>query len=177
MHAWFPEVRMYMTFYLHSDLEATRYLLGWNFLGSTRAVILTFFGPRGELGWSENVAKYTGRGLNTTLAIRSPLFIHFNIPSGMYLSSETFPTPIQYYVRGERRWVMFYPIFPNDDLAQTIACYFIDPTKQQWKPIMIFLAGMAVGIGGSFIATWGEEKIKERKMKSKQKMCVRLLYE
>lgn len=163
---WLPEVRMYMTFHLYSDLEATRYPLGWNFLGSTRAVIITFFGPRGALGWPENLRAYTGRGLNTTLAIRSPLRVHFNIPSGTYLSSESFPTPIQYYIREKQTWIMFSPIFPDNNYAQTIACFFVDPVKQQLKQIIVFLAGIAIGIGGSFIV----ELVKKKELRESKSL-------
>lgn len=164
---WFPEVRMYMTFHLCSDLEATTYPLGWNFLGSTRAVIITFFGPRGALGWPESLRAYTGRGLNTTLAIRSPLRAHFNIPSGTYLSSESFPTPIQYYMREKQTWIMFSPIFPDNNYAQTIACFFVDPLKQQLKQISLFLAGIVIGVGGgSFIA----ELVKKKELRESKSL-------
>lgn len=165
----FPELRMHITFFLHSNLEATNYWLGWNFLGPTRAAIMTFFGPRGKLGWPENVAAYEGRGLNTTLAIQTPLRVHINIPSGMYLSSETFPTPTQYYIRDKHTWMMFSLVFPDNNLAQTIACYFVSPIVQQWKNVLIFIGGASVGVGGSFIANLGEQKINEGKSESKRK--------
>jgi len=108
------------------------------------------------------LSAYEGIGKNTTRLIRTPLYIHYNIPSGMYLSPETFPEPIQYYIQGGEVWVMFHPIFPMDNYAQTIACYFIDPTKQQWKQIIIFIAGGFVGLGVSFIVNIIEEKTKKK---------------
>jgi len=163
------EIRMYITFHRCSDLEATRYPLGWNFLGSTRAVILTFFGPRGKLGWPENVSKFTGRGLNTILAIGSPLFVHFKLPSGMrFSSSESFPTTMQNYEREEQKWVMFSPVFPQDNLAQTIGCYFDDPTAIQSRSILVFGSGLVFGVGVSLIVNWIEEKIRKEKKRTKR---------
>jgi hypothetical protein len=174
---WLPEVRMYLTFDLDSNLEATRYWPEWNPLASTRAVILTFFGPRGAIGYTEKLSAYEGEGLNTTLLIGTPLYVHFNIPSGMYLSPETCPEPIEYYIRAEQAWVMFHPIFPMDNYAQTVACYFIDPTRQQLKQISIFVAGAVIGIGGSFIANWIEEEIKKRRSRPKKQIWVATIYE
>lgn len=161
-HERFSEVRLYLTFDLESNLEATRYLPEWNPLASTRAVILTFFGPRGTIGYTKKLQAYEGVGLNTTLLITTPLYVHFNIPSEMHLSPETFPQPVQYYIRDEDVWVMFHPIFPMDNYAQTIACYFIDPTRQQWKQISIFIAGAFIGLCMSFMANIIEEKTKKK---------------
>ena len=57
-HERFSEVRLYLTFDLESNLEATRYLPEWNPLASTRAVILTFFVQEALLG-TQKSCRYT----------------------------------------------------------------------------------------------------------------------
>jgi hypothetical protein len=157
----FSDARISMLFDLSSNLIQS------DVLGATQATIVTFFGPRGAWSWTSEVLSYEGP--NCTLGISRPLFVHANLPPNTYLSTETLPTPIQYYTREDQVWVMFNPVFRDNNYAQTVLCYFVDQTKQQTRQFLIFVAGTLVGIGGSLIANWAEEKMKSRRQRSKKK--------
>lgn len=157
----FSEVHISLSFQLLSDIEAVHWPW-WNYLPSPRGVILTFFGPRGALGYPEKLLEYQGCGLNISRLDTAPIYVHVNLPKGTYLSTQTYPEPIQYYIQGENTCAMFQLTFPLGKYAQTISCYFIDMTIEQMKQINIFIAGTSIGIGGSIIANYIEEKIKDK---------------
>jgi hypothetical protein len=155
----FSDPQISLVFSLSSSLIQS------DFLGATHATIVTFFGPRGAMGWPSEVFNYEGQ--NLTWGISRPIFVHANLPRNTYLSTETFPTPIQYYTREDQTWIMFNPIFRDNNYAQTVLCYFTEPSREQMRQFLIFAAGAFVAISGSLIANWAEEKMKSGRTKSK----------
>jgi hypothetical protein len=117
-------------------------------LGSSKAVAVTFFGPQSDLLYNET---YKYHGTCNTVTISSPLFVHFNLPPDTRFSRESFPEPIQYYMRNDQIWVMFNPIFPNNNYAQTIACHFVNPIVQGIKQLMFLAGGIFIGLATSLV--------------------------
>ena len=117
-------------------------------LGSSKAVAVTFFGPQSDLVYNET---YKYHGTRSTVTISSPLFVHFNLPSDARFSHESFPVPIQYYMRNDQMWVMFNPTFPNNNYAQTIACHFVNPLVQGIKQLVFLAGGIFIGLATSLV--------------------------
>jgi len=146
-----------MSFNLSSSLIAID-IPPW---GAIQTVILTFFG---HTSVDKNMEDYRE---GTTLTIQHPFVVNIELPSDTYVSSDTYPSPIEYYVRGNVRWVMFLPNFLEGRFAQTVSCSFKNPTSEKWKDVLIFFGGVFVAIGGSFLAEPMKNRI-ERKEEKKE---------
>jgi hypothetical protein len=136
------DLKVDFLFTLSSDLVQS------DLLGSSKAVTVTFFGPQSDLVYNET---YKYHGTRSTVTISSPLFVHFNLPSDTRFSHESFPVPIQYYMRNDQMWVMFNPIFPNNNYAQTVACHFVNPLVQGIKQLMFLAGGIFIGLATSLV--------------------------
>lgn len=149
------------------SLDSSPIAIGIPPSGATQTVILTFFGHTAETV-DKTMREYR---TDSTLTLDYPFVVLIEIPPNTYVASDTYPSPVEYYVRGNVRWVMFLPDFLEGRYAQTIFCSFNNPNSQKLKDILIFLGGVFIAIGGSFFAEPIKKRIerKEEKKEAKNK--------
>lgn len=136
------EVTLAIALRLDADILAVSYPLG-----TSQTLILTFFGDLTGV-WTNEMSAFVGPGSRQT--VDWPFIVYIQLPVGAFLS-ETYPPPIEYYIKEERRWVMYSLDFLGGRYAQTVSCSFMNPTMQAVKEIMVFGGGVAVGICGAFV--------------------------
>jgi hypothetical protein len=152
VNATFSSEEIYPNLKAEFHFRSLSNLIQSSFLGSSKAAVLTFFGPQSDLLYNET---YKYQGNNSLLAISSPLFVHFNLPADTRFSYESFPQPIQYYMRNDQIWVMFNPTFPSNRYAQTISCQFVSPSMQGLGQFMFLVGGILIGFATSLIVESG----------------------
>jgi hypothetical protein len=141
-----PELKVEFLFTLFSDLVQN------DLFGSLKAVAMTFFGPQSDLLYNKT---YQYHGKSGNLAISSPFIVHLNLPPGTTFSSESFPVPIQQYMRNDQTWIMFDLVFPNNNYAQTITCYFVNTIAQGIKQVTFLFGSFFLGIATTLIVEFG----------------------
>jgi len=127
--------------------------------GASQTIILTFFGDVMGIFESEMNSYMTP---NSRQTLDWPFIVFMRIPIDAYLSA-SYPPPIEYYVKEERRWVMFSLDFLDGPYAQTISCSFINPIGETAKEIMVFAGGISTGIGASLIGDLLRQFIERKK--------------
>lgn len=140
-----PDLQAEITLGVSIELNASLIAI-YHPLGAKQTVILTFFGDYSTVITDE---MYVFMNPNHTITIQYPFIVHLRIPSKTYFHQSQ-PSPIEYYVRGERRWIMFSMDFLDGRYAQTLFCSFTNPTVQAWKEIFVFIGGVLVAVSGSF---------------------------
>lgn len=134
-------------------------------LGAKRSVIITFFGDASSIITDE---MYAFKKPDGQITIQKPFIVFLRIPPRMYFS-ESQPSPIEYYIKADSRWIMFSMDFIEGRYAQTLFCSLVNPNVQQWKEIFVFLGGVFVAISGSFLVEIVKNHIERDKVKSSQK--------
>jgi len=114
-------------------------------LEASRTLVLTFFGDVGGMGSSQ---MYAFKEPLSQITIMQPFIVFIRLPPATYLS-ESQPSPIEYYVKGEKRWLMFSLNFLEGRYAQTLFCTFVNHTIQALKQIFVFLGGVFIAISSS----------------------------
>jgi hypothetical protein len=105
---------------------------------ASQSAIFTFFGNVNGI-WSEDMSAF--KYPNSQMTLNEPFIVSLRLPpSGYYSDSQ--PGPIEYYVRQDQRWIMFSLDFLGGRYAQTLVCNFVNPTRQAYREIAIFVAGV-----------------------------------
>jgi hypothetical protein len=115
-------------------------------LGASQSVILTFFGDYSGTMSNEMYAFMQPRSQPT---LGQPFTVHMRLPPSTYFSDSQ-PSPIEYYIKQDSRWLMFSLDFIEGRYAQTLYCTFTYPTGQSLKEIMVFVGGGFVALATSF---------------------------
>jgi hypothetical protein len=115
-------------------------------LGASQSVVLTFFGDYSGIMSGEMYAFMEPLSQPT---LGQPFIVHIRLPPSTYFSDSQ-PSPIQYYVKEDNRWLMFSLDFIEGRYAQTLYCTFTYPTGQSLKEIMVFVGGGFVALSTSF---------------------------
>ena len=145
LFGYYPDMKDELTLGVTIKTENELVAITYPF-GASRSVVLTFFGD------------YTGTMSEEMYAFKQPLSqptlgqpftVHVRLPASTYFSNSQ-PSPIQYYIKQDYRWLMFSLDFIEGRYAQTLYCTFTDPTGQSLKEIMVFLGGGFVALSTSF---------------------------
>jgi len=115
-------------------------------LGASQSVILTFFGDYSGTMSNEMYAFMQPRSQPT---LGQPFTVHMRLSPSTYFSDSQ-PSPIEYYIKQDSRWLMFSLDFIEGRYAQTLYCTFTYPTGQSLKEIMVFVGGGFVALATSF---------------------------
>jgi hypothetical protein len=117
---------------------------------STATVILTFFGDIMQIRDPEMDKWFRPPSL---IPMHTPFSVIVEFPSEAFLSSETYPSPIQYYVTNRSRVATFTLNFtcPRFECAQTVSCSFVYPSRAGDVQTMIFWSGIMVGLGAPLV--------------------------
>lgn len=114
-------------------------------LGSKQTVILTFFGDQYGV-WDDAMVPYLGaknRGM-----LNYPFRVIVQFPRENYLSSDTFPSPVELFVTERFRSTMFDLNFSYPEgYAQSISCSYINPQNESNRGFFTFLSGVAITTG------------------------------
>jgi hypothetical protein len=141
-------------------------------LGSKQTIILTCFGDVSEV-WNDEMAEYLGP--NTTSMYYYPFRVIVQFPKENYLSSDTFPTPIELFVTERYRSTMFDLNFSYPErYAQSISCSYINPRAESDRQLLTFVSGVLLTTGISLCLESARERRKEeeRKMSQEKKLGV-----
>ena len=113
---------------------------------TTATVILTFFGDMMQIRDPE-MDKWYRPDLDQTT--HGPFSVIVEFPPEAFLSSETYPSPMEYFVTSRFRVATFTLNFtcPMGGCAQTVSCSFVYPSRAGNLQTMIFWSGIMVGIG------------------------------
>ena len=112
---------------------------------SKQTVILTFFGDQYGV-WDDAMAPYIGG--NSRGMLDYPFRVIVQFPRENYLSSDTFPSPIELFVTERFRSTMFDLDFSYPEgYAQSISCSYINPQNESNRGFLTFLSGVAITTG------------------------------
>ncbi len=117
---------------------------------STATVILTFFGDIMPIYDNEMDKWMRPDSFGPT---HSPFSVIVEFPTGAFLSSETYPSPMEYFVTSRFRVALFALNFtcPRYECAQTVSCSFVYPSRAGDVQTMVFWSGIMVGLGAPLI--------------------------
>jgi hypothetical protein len=115
--------------------------------GASQTSIFTFFGDVSGI-WSDKMLAYMLPSSQPTLT--EPFIVQLRLPPSSYFQTSQ-PTPIEYYVKQDQRWLMFSMDFLNGQYAQTLVCNYVDPAGQYHAEIAIFLIGVFSALTISFL--------------------------
>jgi hypothetical protein len=110
------------------------------------SVIYTFFG--GNINWTDEMGAFRTPMSQQTLW--RPFVVQIALPFSYYFSSSQ-PSPIEYFVRNESRWIMFSLDFLDGQYAQTLVCNFENPSGQSHRELNIFLVGVFATLSITFL--------------------------
>jgi hypothetical protein len=110
------------------------------------SVVYTFFG--GNINWTEEMGAF--RTPMTQMTIWRPFVVQIGFQYSHYFSSSQ-PTPIEYFVKNDSRWIMFSLDFLNGQYAQTLVCNLENPSGQSHRDLNIFLVGVFVTLFITFL--------------------------
>jgi len=124
---------------------------------SCDTVILNFFGSTEKVLDEEMEYKSP----NSDYADNHPFLVRVSFPLEAFLSTDTYPYPIQYFAMKEYRSAWFSLKFAG--YAQTVSCSFMYPWKQQVKETITLSFGILIGVALSVIIH-KYDKIKIRRL-------------
>lgn len=132
-------------------------------LGSKQTVILTFFGD--ETGvWDDAMVPYIG--IHTRPMVDYPFQVIVQFPKENYLSSDTFPSPIELFVTERFRSTIFDLDFSYPEgHAQSISCSYNNPANEGKRNLYTFISGILLTLG---ITLCFESLREARKLRGKQ---------
>ena len=127
-----------------------------------KTAIYTFYGDNSGV-WTDNMSSYMG--INTFPTFNEPFTVQIALPYSYYYSSGQ-PPPIEDYIRGDYRWMMFSMDFLNGHYAQTLVCNFGNPSALAQRELYIFLIGVFSTISITFALEAFTTYIKEKNEKN-----------
>ena len=145
---WFfayPDMKAELTLGVTITLENSLVAISYP-LGASQSVVMTFFGDYSGI-MSDEMYAFEQPLSQPTLG--QPFIVHVRLPSSTYFSYSQ-PSPIQYYIKQDYRWLMFSLDFIEGRYAQTLYCIITDPTRQSLKEIMVFVGTALVALASSF---------------------------
>lgn len=132
--------------------------------GATDTVVLTF---AGQSLIQDDMEPYMTH--DSQPVWNRPLLVTIQFPQDAFISSETFPSPVSYYVTSEYRSASFPVNFytlnflnPSTSLAETVSLSFTHSTAEHEIQQDLFLGGLLLGIGIPTALSGLYESIKER---------------
>ena len=113
---------------------------------TTGTVILTFYGDVTQIIDSD---MYKSMGPDSFRPTNRPFAVRVEFPTEAFLSSDTYPAPIEYFVTSISRAALFSLDFscPTYECAQTVSCSFVYPARTGDVQTEIFWSGVMVGVG------------------------------
>jgi hypothetical protein len=142
----YPDMKVELTLGVTIKTEDSLVAIAYP-LGASQSVALTFFGYTSGIMSSEMYAFEEPR---SQITIGYPFTVSVKVPASMYFSNSQ-PSPIQYYLEGDDRWLMFSLDFIEGRYFQTLFCTFTNPTGQSLKEISVFVGGGLVALSTSFM--------------------------
>jgi len=141
----YPDMKAELTLGVTITLENSLVAISYP-LGASESVVMTFFGSYSGI-MSDEMYAFEQPLSQPTLG--QPFIVHVRLPSSTYFSYSQ-PSPIQYYIKQDYRWLMFSLDFIEGRYAQTLYCTITDPTRQSLKEIMVFVGTALVALASSF---------------------------
>jgi len=131
---------------------------------STATVILTFFGDITPIYDSE-MDKWMRP--DSDMPTHSPFSVIVEFPSEAFLSSETYPSPMEYFVTSRFRVATFTLNFtcPGYECAQTVSCSFVYPSRAGDVQTMIFWSGIMVGLGAPLVFEGAKDALRSSRFR------------
>jgi len=131
---------------------------------STATVLLTFFGDMTPIYDSE-MDKWLRP--DSGMPTHSPFSVIVEFPSEAFLSSETYPSPMEYFVTSRFRVATFILNFacPMYDCAQTVSCSFVYPSRAGDVQRMIFWSGIMVGLGAPLVFEGAKDALRSSRFR------------
>lgn len=137
-------------------------------LGSKQTVILTFFGDQYGV-WDDAMVPYLG--VNSRGMLDYPFRVIVQFPRENYLSSDTFPSPIELFVTERFRSTMFDLNFSYPEgYAQSISCSYINPQNESNRGFFTFLSGVALTTGITICLEVYLQSLREKRRKGEKKI-------
>lgn len=138
-------------------------------LNSKQTIILTFWGDQTGV-WDDAMAPYIG--VDNYEMIDYPFQVIVQFPKENYLSSDTFPSPIELFVTERLRSVIFDLNFSQPKgYAQSISCSYINPINEFNQHFLTFISGILLTTGITFCHESWKEKRKTREKKTLLIFC------
>jgi FtsH-binding integral membrane protein len=141
----YPDMKAELTLGVTITLENSLVAISYP-LGASESVVMTFFGSYSGI-MSDEMYAFEQPLSQPTLG--QPFIVHVRLPSSTYFSYSQ-PSPIQYYIKQDYRWLMFSLDFIEGRYAQTLYCTITDPTRQSLKEIMVFVGTALLALASSF---------------------------
>lgn len=118
-------------------------------LNSKQTTILSFYGNYQKLR-AEGMTPYIG--VNYFFLNDYPFRVTIQFPKDTFLSSDTFPLPIEMFVTEDWKSVMFdldftYP----ENYAQSISCSYVNPEREASRNFLTFISGAFFALGITLI--------------------------
>lgn len=136
-------------------------------LGSRQTVIMTFFGDQTGV-WDDDMANYIGA--NSGAMIDFPFQIIVQFPKENYLSSDSYPNPIELFITERFRSAIFELDFSRPrGHAQTMLCSYSSPTNETYRQLVIFISGTLLTLGITLCLESYREKRREKEMSQDKK--------
>jgi len=108
-------------------------------------------------------------GINTLSMIDYPFQVIVQFPKENYLSSDTFPNPIELFVTERFRSTIFDLDFSYPEgHAQTISCSYSNPTNETYRQFLTFISGTLLTLGITLCLESYREKRIEMEKKTNQ---------
>lgn len=117
-------------------------------LSSKQTVIMTFFGS--TIGVRDDaMAPYIG--INNHAMNDYPFQVIVQFPKESYLSSDTYPSPIELFVTESYRSTLFNLDFSYPEgYAQSISCSYNNPQQETYRNFLTFFSGVMLTTGIAF---------------------------
>jgi len=117
-------------------------------LGSKQTVITTFFGSTAGV-YDAGMAPYIG--INNLALNDYPFQVIIQFPKESYLSSDTFPSPIELFVTESYRSTLFDLDFSYPEgYAQSISCSYNNAQQETYRSFLTFISGVLLTTGIAF---------------------------
>ena len=136
-------------------------------LWSKQTIIMTFFGD--ETGvWDDEMVHYIG--INTYPMIDYPFQAIVQFPKENYLSSDTFPNPIELFITERFRSAIFELDFSHPKgHAQTLSFSYVNPANENTRQFTTFISGTLLTLGITLCLESYREKRREKEMSQDRK--------
>jgi hypothetical protein len=141
-----PDLKAELTLGVFVKLRNAVTALDYPF-GASQTVILTFFGDVTGI-WTDEMNAFAQP--SSQITIQKQFIVNLQLPPSAFFS-ESQPSPISYYIKQDRRWVMFSMDFREGRYAQSLFCTLTNPTVLAWKQVLLFAGGVFIGISSSFL--------------------------
>ncbi len=136
-------------------------------LSTRQTIIMTFFGD--ETGvWDDTMAQYIG--INSLAMIDYPFEVIVQFPKENFLSSDSYPNPVERFITERFRSAIFELDFSHPKgHAQTMSCSYSNPTNETNRQFATFISGTLLTLGITLCLESYREKRRENEMNRDRK--------